>query len=213
MRVRFAVGHALDVAAEHPGIGEQVMGEADGLRGLEVGAAGEDGVLMFFGAGHVYGGQFAGEALPFAEPVGDEQAEVERDLIVAAAARVELLAHVAHEFGEAAFDVHVDVFQFFFHWKVPSSISAHGGEAGDELIGFLGADDALPGQHTRVGARAGDILLVQGPVVGNGLRIGFDGSGGAFVEPSAPEFFFRHWCLRVRVRLRRPGCRPTCLGA
>ena len=102
----FAVGHALDVAAEHPGIGEQVMGEADGLRGLEVGAAGEDGVLMFFGAGHVYGGQFAGEALPFAEPVGDEQAEVERDLIVAAAARVELLAHVAHEFGEAAFDVH-----------------------------------------------------------------------------------------------------------
>ena len=62
----FAVGHALDVAAEHPGIGEQVMGEADGLRGLEVGAAGEDGVLMFFGAGHVYGGQFAGEALPFA---------------------------------------------------------------------------------------------------------------------------------------------------
>ena len=49
--------------------------------------------------------------------------EVERDLIVAAAARVEL-AHVAHEFGEAAFDVHVDVFQFFFHWKVPSSISA-----------------------------------------------------------------------------------------
>ena len=197
----FAVGHALDVAAEHPGIGEQVMGEADGLRGLEVGAAGEDGVLMFFGAGHVYGGQFAGEALPFAEPVGDEQAEVERDLIVAAAARVELLAHVAHEFGEAAFDVHVDVFQFFFPLEgAVLDFRAHGGEAGDELIGFLGADDALPGQHTRVGARAGDILLVQGPVVGNGLRIGFNGSGGAFVEPSAPEFFFRHWCLRVCLR-------------
>ena len=43
---------------------------------------------MFLGTGHVHGGQLTGEALPFAEPVGDEQAEVERDLIVAAAARV-----------------------------------------------------------------------------------------------------------------------------
>ena len=75
---------------------------------------------------------------PFAEPVGDEQAEVERDLIVAAAARVELLAHVAHEFGEAAFDVHVNVFQFFFPLEgAVLDFRAHGGEAGDELIGLL----------------------------------------------------------------------------
>ena len=62
----FAVGHALNVAAEHPCVGEQMVGEADGLRGLEVGAAGQDGVLMLLGAGHVDGGEFAGEALPFA---------------------------------------------------------------------------------------------------------------------------------------------------
>lgn len=100
------------------------MGEADGLRGLEVGAAGEDGVLMFFGAGHVYGGQFAGEALPFAEPVGDEQAEVERDLIVAAAAVWSFLPT-----SPTSSVRRLSMFMWtssssFFHWKVPSSISA-----------------------------------------------------------------------------------------
>ena len=61
---------------------------------------------------HEHADERPGETHPFAHLVGHEKAEVETHLIDAAAAGMQLLAHFAHDLGQAGFDVHVHVFEF-----------------------------------------------------------------------------------------------------
>ena len=111
----FAVGHALDVAAEHPSIGEQVMGEADGLRGgWRWSTAGEDGVWCSSRRGPCIRRPVRRRALPHSQ-AGQRANRQNRAQPEPLRLRpVWSFLPVAHEFGEAAFDVHVNVFGFSF---------------------------------------------------------------------------------------------------
>lgn len=89
-----------------------MLGEADRLGRLHVGASWQNGINMGFCLFYKDAGKLAGQTLPFAKSVRDEQTKVQSDLIVAAASRVELLPHISHQFGEAALNIHMNIFQF-----------------------------------------------------------------------------------------------------
>ena len=179
-----------------------MMGEAHGLGGLHVGAAGQEHVLMLFGALHEHAHEGAGKADPFAELIGSEEAEVQADLVVAAAAGVELLAHVAHELSEAGLDVHVHVFEILTPREhAVFDLLFHLVETGAKGFGLFTGDDALFAQHAGMGFGTGDILSIQDAVEGNGFRIGFNGKAGAFFEAAAPGLF-GHGRLREGLRMR-----------
>ncbi len=90
-----AVLKARDVAEGHLDVGEKPVGDEDGLGALEVGVAGHDG---FAGAGGL-GDKSAGPGCERVDDAGDFGADVEAqvggDLLVAAAAGVELEAEGA----------------------------------------------------------------------------------------------------------------------
>ena len=104
------VGEAADVALDHADVGEQPVGDEDGLGALEVGVGGHDGFAGGFGKIDE-GLTPVVEALDgVVDGVADEEAHVGGDLLVAAAAGVELEGEVADLFGELELDVVVDVF-------------------------------------------------------------------------------------------------------
>ena len=86
------------------------MGEEQGLGPLEVGVAGEQSLV--FTLGEIEKGTLGGA--DFGEPVVDlfagPETKIGRDLIVAAAAGVELLAEVADGLDEFEFNSRVDIF-------------------------------------------------------------------------------------------------------
>ena len=131
-------------------------------------------------------GDLAGNAV---DGVTHPEAEIDRDLVVAAARGVQALARFADAFGQPRLDIHVDVFE-----------RAREGESarrdlvldaveplGDRFrVGRL--DNALFGEHGDMGARASYVLLPQGLVeFDRGVDIFHDGVGSG-LEPSAPHF-------------------------
>ena len=91
-------------------VGEQPVRDEDGFGALEVGVAGHDLLAGGFGECDECGGP-AGQAIERGvDGVADEEAGVGGDLLVAAAAGVELEGEGADLFGEFELDVVVDVF-------------------------------------------------------------------------------------------------------
>ena len=108
---RAGIGEAAAVAGQHLDIGQQMVAEGDGLRGLQMGEA-----------GHRVGGVLGGAVGQGAHHVGDlrvepvdrvahPEAEIGGDLVVAAARGVQALAGLADALGQPRLDVHVDVFE------------------------------------------------------------------------------------------------------
>ena len=85
--------------------------EADGLGDLQVGEPRHHGGGVFGGQIHQRGLQVFNQAADNGDFVAQPQADVGGDLVVAAAPCVQAFACVADFVGEAAFDVHVHVFQ------------------------------------------------------------------------------------------------------
>ena len=101
---------ALEVAAELPEVGEQVVREVDGLGALEVRVARHRPVQVRLGELHERLHQVAAAASVALEAVGaHEHRHVGGHLVVARAGGVELAAHRADDLGEPPLDRHVDV--------------------------------------------------------------------------------------------------------
>ena len=102
--------HTLGIAAEHLNISQHVVAEADGLGDLQMGETGQDDLDIFSGNGQQrflqLGEQLTNQVNLAAQP----QAHIGGDLVVAAAARVQAFASVAHQSGQARFNVEVHVF-------------------------------------------------------------------------------------------------------
>ena len=94
------VGEAGEVAVEHGDVGQQPMGDQDGLRALEVGVAGHDGLAGGFGQVEQGFGPGAEAGEDLVDGVAHEEAHVGGDLLVAAAAGVELEGERADLPGE-----------------------------------------------------------------------------------------------------------------
>ena len=184
--------HALHVPLEHPGICQQMLRQAHRLRGLHMCAPGQQHAAILFSAPGKHRCKAAGKTNPFAQAVRNIQTEIEADLVIAAAPGMQLLAHIAHDLGEPALDVHVHVFQLPLPGEGTGfDLRAHLVEPVDEPLRLLLRDDALPAQHARMRLGSGYVLGVQDAVEGNGFGIGFHGKAGAFFKASAPGLF-RH---------------------
>src|SRR3990170_1670323 len=91
---------AFEVAPERPEMGEQVVGEQYRLRPLEVRVAGQYEIPMRPGDLDERAHRLQ-QTVPYApRGVPDEEAQVEGDLVVAAAARVQLQRHVADQLAQ-----------------------------------------------------------------------------------------------------------------
>ena len=185
------VQHALGVAAEHLDVGQHVVAEGDRLRHLHVGKARHDGVGVLLGQV----GQRAAQRLQQGDDVVDRgahvQADVGRDLVVARAAGVQALAGVAHQFGQALFDVQVDVFQVEQPFEAAGlDLALDLGHAALDLGAVGGADDALRGQHLGVRERALDVEQGQALIEEDRSGVAFDEVGDGFGKARRPGFAF-----------------------
>ena len=109
VRGRHAEVEALEVAAELPEVGEQVVREVDRLRALEVRVAGQRPVEVALGQLHERGHQLAQQRLRVERVSAHEHRHVGGHLVVARAGGVELAADRPDELGQAPLDRHVHV--------------------------------------------------------------------------------------------------------
>ena len=84
--------------------------------------------------------------------VAHPEAEIDRDLVVARARGVQPPGRRADDLGQAAFDVHMDVFERARKRKRPClDFASDLGETLGDRLGVGGFDDALGGEHGEMG--------------------------------------------------------------
>jgi len=182
-----AVFEPFGVAPAHLVIGHQVVAESHRLGDLEVGEAGHRRAGVGFGDVQQLRLEFRDQRQDLVDRVAQPQADVGRDLVVAAASGVEALAGVADERGEALLDVEVDVLVV----EVPGEFAAFD-FAGDlrhpalDVGQILCADDALLRQHLGVGERTTDVLPRHALVEGHRRGVALDQVGNGFGEAARP---------------------------
>ena len=82
---------------------------------------------------------------------------------------MQLLAHIADPLGEHLLYEHVNIFTFHVDGKSAAfNVLQDLRQSFDQRIGIVLPDDALGSQHTCVGHRAGNILLVHSAVKADG---------------------------------------------
>ena len=184
-----AVRHPFVIASEHFDVGEHMVSEADGLGDLQVGKAGHNGFGVLFRQIQQCRLKVLNQASDDGNLVAQPQADVGGDLVVAAAAGVQAFARVADFVGQAAFDVHMDIFQigrpfdfaaadFFEDFRhTPADVRQI---AFVQHAGFF--------QHLRVGQRALNVPFGKPSVETDGGGVLFDEFGNGFVETSGPGF-------------------------
>ena len=164
------------------------MGGQHGLGPLQVGVGGQDDAGVGVGPADecpLDEFQAGRHGVDF---VADPEADVVRDLVVAAAAGVELAADVADPLDQRPLDVHVDVFQLL------AELEAAGGDfvadllqAGDDLVALVVGQDADLGEHVGVGDRAADVVGVEPAVEAHAFGELLDAVVHRLVKYTAPR--------------------------
>ena len=150
-----------DVPGEHHAVGQELLGEEDGLGPLQVGVAGNDGVRVGLRLVGDDGDERPELRLDLAALLPEPEAKVQGHLVVAAAGGVELLAHIPQPLREDLLHEHVDVLRGGVDGELPALDDRQDvREPLRQLGGLLFGQDALLGQHGRVGQGAGDVLAV-----------------------------------------------------
>ena len=162
-----AVAEPLAVAREHEHVGEQMVGEQDGLRALQVRVAGHGVLGVLLGAPDERGLDGADARVDVPDDVAQIEPLVERDLIVAGAARMELASHRPRQLDEPALDVHVDVFELPSEREAAAlDLGADGGQSLDDR-GELGlADQRRAPERARPGRAAFEVIRPEAAVEG-----------------------------------------------
>ena len=111
------------------------MGEQDRLSALQVRIPGHPAVQVLFRASEQRSLDVGDAVIHVAEDVAEIEPLVQRDLVVAGAARMELAAHRARQLDEPPLDVHVDVFELL--------------PEGERAAFELGADGLQPREQGR----------------------------------------------------------------
>ncbi|MBA7474792.1 hypothetical protein ES707_10147 [subsurface metagenome] len=88
-----------------------MMAEGDGLSGLQMREAGHHGCGVLQRALHQRLLERGERGLGLVDDVADEQPEVGRDLVVARTRRVQAAGGGADQLGQAALDVHMNIFK------------------------------------------------------------------------------------------------------
>ena len=164
-----------------------MVAEGDGLGGLQVGEAGHRVGRMLGGAVRQGGHQRRRLRVQPVDGVAHPEAEIGRDLVVAAARGVQALAGLADALGQPRLDVHVDVLERGVEDEgsgLDLGADRRQAIADRRLVGR--GEDAGAGQHGGVGERAAYVLAPQLAVEADGcVDLGHDGRR-AIGEASAP---------------------------
>ena len=159
---------------------------------LPVGVGGEDDLPVGLGAGSKQREQLGEPGQHVGAPFADEEAEVQRHLVVPRAGGVEEAGDLAQPARQLGLHRHVHVLLARGHEDPGLGVSPQGHQAIVDGAGRLGRDDALPGQHGQVGHRADQVLAQQRPVLlqraGEGQHLGQQArsSGGVGLGDQAP---------------------------
>jgi hypothetical protein len=170
------------VAAQHLDVGQEVVREPYGLGALEVGVAGCNRVDVLLRLAQQAEAELVDRV---DDPPARRQrveAQVGRDLVVAAARGVQLLARLTDLLGELDLEVHMDVLEGGVEIdRALAELLLDDLQGGDDLVGLLDRDDPLAREHAGVGDGPGDIVRQEAPVERGGrveaCRVG--------VEPGA----------------------------
>ena len=173
-----------------------MVAEGHRLRDLQVRKARHDGIGVLFRQVEQGGAQAFQQDQHVVDGGAHVQADVGRHLVVARAPGVQTLAGIAHQFGQALFDVQVHVFEVEQPLELPGfDLAADLGHAALDVGAVLRADDALRGQHLGVGQRALDVEQRQALVEEYGGGVALDEIGNGFGEAGRPGFgFFGQLC-------------------
>ncbi len=182
------VAPALDVAAEGPEVGEEVVREQHRLRALEVRVAGEVDVVGGIRARHehllqpVHVGGDVGALAP------EEQAQRGGDLVVAAATGVELRPRGPRQLGDPALDGGVDV--LVGRRELERAVEQLGPDAverGDDLGRLVVGEHPRARQARDVRAGTREVVGREAPVERQALGERQELLGRALGEPAVPE--------------------------
>ena len=202
------MSEAVEVAPEHLEIRHHVVRQGDGLRLLQVGIAGHDGVQVVLRNVQQDAEQLAEHLLRLLTGKFGVHAAIQRHLIVAAAPGVQAFARFADALGQQGLHVHVDVLRV--HHPVDFArldVRQNPAQAFDNLVRVRLRDNALFAQHRRVGNRAGNILLRQPLIKRNaGMEIVHQ-PVGCLAEASSPEFH----CVPPDARASQPSARKISI--
>ncbi len=158
-------GEALTVAREHPEVGEQVMGEIDRLRALQMGVAGHGPVQVLLRARQQDPHQLADRDLRGGRALARVHGEIGHHLVVARARGVQPPAHGPCDLGQAALDGHVDVLVPGRELEaVLAQLLLDRVKSRQQRLQVLGGDHAALGQHPRVRPRGRHILRPQAAI-------------------------------------------------
>ena len=176
--------HAAQVPQQHPGVGHELVAEGHRLGPLQVGVAGHDIVGALGGLVADGPDQFFDLALDVGGSFPQVEAQIQRHLVVAAAAGVQPLARIPHPGGEGLFYEGVDILGGGVDLqRAAVQIIQDAVQAPVDVLYVLFRDDALPSQHGGVDQAALDILLDHPRVEADGgvevIDAAVDGLAGA----------------------------------
>ena len=178
------------IPAEHHGIGQQMMGEQNRLRPLEVGITGNNGVAVGLRLICDYTHQRfqllhkACTALPQIQP------QIHRHLIVAASGCMETLARISDPLRQHLLHKHMDILCRRVNGKASGfQIIQNSFQSLNDLLHLSGIQNSLCRQHFGMGNRAGDVLLGHPLIHCNGGVEVVRRLIQLFLSPSGPHLF------------------------
>ena len=182
-------GEPATVARQHLDIGEAMMAERDGLRGLHMREARHERARMSFRLPRKCELEAGDLAVEVIDGATDIEPEIGRDLIVARARGVQLARDRPDQVLEPRLHRHVDVFVFAAELEAaPLDLGAHGIEARHDGLGLLVAENAAGAEHVGMSLACANILGVEAPVEGDGGVDFLHDLGGLGLEAPAPHF-------------------------
>ena len=189
---------ALQVAQEHGGIGHQRMAKGDGLSALQVGVAGHDsgGILRGLPADDL--DELHDVSLQGVAVIPQGQADIQRHLIVAAAAGVQALACIADAGGQGLLHEGMHILGVGVDLqRTACQIVGNGGQPAEDVLAVLFGDDALLGQHGGVDPAAAHILRDHPLVKADGGVEVIDARIDRLGEAALPELFCHRYCPSI----------------
>ena len=152
--------HAAQVAQQHPGVSHQLVAKGDRLGTLQMGVTGHNIGRRFFCLVADGQDQFLDLPLQVERCFPQVQADIQRNLVVAAAAGVQPLASIAHAGGQSLLHKGVHILGIGVNLqRAAVQIVQNGLQALVDIVHILLGDDALLAQHSRVYHAAVDILF------------------------------------------------------
>ena len=159
------IGEALAIPLGHLDIGEQVVGQGQGLGPLQMGVAGHQGVGVGLGLGQQGALEAQQGPIDGIDPIPQPEAHIGAHLVIATAAGVQLLAQGTQQLDQAPLHGEVHVLGLDARLELTGGhLRTHLLEALLQADGLLKADHAADPEHAGMGDGAIEILLQQGNI-------------------------------------------------